>query len=140
MALATIEDFEVRHGATGDDEARVSALLDDASALILGVVDGSIQPWVVGGEGAEVPAAVVAVCIQVAYRAWRNPDGVAREEIGAMVATYRGDDQPDVLRLTRAERSTLRRAAGLATGSVLGSIGVETSFAGPSTTNDLIDS
>lgn len=140
MALATIEDFEARHGEVSDKRDRVEVLLGDASAFILAAVDGSTEPWAMEDDDADIPADVVAICVQVAFRAWHNPLGIAREQLGEAAVTYRGDDQPDVLRLTRAERATLRRAAGLAKGGVLGSVGVETSFAGPAAPNDLVDS
>lgn len=110
MMFASTEDFEARHGLLLDGEVdRVDALLADASALIGSVADGGTAGWVVDGEG--VPAAVAAVCIQVAYRAWRNPDSVAREQIGEMSVTYRGGDQPDAIYLTARERRVVRRAA-----------------------------
>jgi len=126
MALATKQDFEVRHGplASGEVE-RVEALLEDAEALIeleLGVFPDS---WL--GEAPDVPAGAKAVCIQVAYRAWENPDGVAREQLGAAARTYRGTDQADVLWLTSNEARLVRRAAGK---SSLTSIPVETPYSG----------
>jgi hypothetical protein len=126
MALADKSDFEVRHGPlASDEEERVEALLEDAEALVeleLGVFP---EAWV--GEPSEVPAAVKAVCIQVAYRAWENPDSVAREQLGEVARTYRGTDQADALWLTKNEAKLVRRAAGK---SSLTSIPVETPYSG----------
>lgn len=126
MALADRSDFEVRHGPlASDEEERVDALLEDAEALAeleLGVFP---EGWV--GEDPKVPAAVKAVCIQVAYRAWENPDAVAREQLGEVARTYRGTDQADALWLTKNEAKLIRKAAGK---SSLTSIPVETPYSG----------
>jgi len=123
MAFATIEDFEAPHGALGDtDKGVVEARLDDASTLILSEAAESTKEWVTGGD--DPPAAVKLVCIQVAYRAWRNPDGIARQQLGEHAVTYRGDDQPDAIYLTRNERRIIRRAARAASEPRLTSIGL----------------
>jgi hypothetical protein len=128
MAFATTIDFEVRHGPlTGDEEGRVEALLEDAEGLIHVELSGSGAKWLEEGSEEGVPAAVKAVCLQVAYRAWSNSDGVAREELGAAARTYRGTDQADVLWLTKAEARMLRKAASV---SAVTSIQVETSYSG----------
>src|SRR4249919_1205902 len=107
MALATIGDFEARHGPLeSTEEERVETLLEDAEGLVeaeLGLVP---EEW-----AKEVPSAVKAVCIQVAYRAWANPDSIAREQLGEVARTYRGTDQADALWLTKNEARLIRRAA-----------------------------
>lgn len=110
MALATVKDFEDRYG-TADD--RVSAFLDDASALVLSAVDGSEADWATE-ESDEVPAAVMAVVLAITYRAWNNPAGLRSESLGAYSQSWRGDSE-DVLWLTKAERRIVRRAAGTGT-------------------------
>jgi hypothetical protein len=126
--LATTEDFEVRHGPlVGDEADRVEALLEDASALIGLELAGSEADWLKDEPEGDVPAGVKAVCIQVAYRAWANPDSVAREELGAVARTYRGTDQSDALWLTQNEARLIRKAAGT---SSIASIPVETPFSG----------
>lgn len=128
MELATTKDFEVRHAPLAEDEVqRVQALLEDASGMIGTELSGSEAKWLEEGSDEDAPATVKAVCIQVAYRAWNNPDGVAREELGAVARTYRGTDQADVLWLTKNEARMLRKAASV---SAVTSIQVETSYSG----------
>lgn len=126
MELAELSDFEVRHGPlASDEEDQVEALLEDAEALVELELGAFPEEW--AGEDAEVPAAVKAVCIQVAYRAWANPDSVAREQLGEVARTYRGTDQADALWLTKNEARLIRRAAGK---SSLISIPVESPYSG----------
>lgn len=114
--LAEFEDFDARHGPVGPgQEARVEALLEDASSLVLAAASGSAEGWVLGaGESGapDPPPPVVAVCIAVAYRAWNNPGGVKSETLGAHSVAYRGDG-PDALWLTKQERRIIRQAARL---------------------------
>lgn len=109
MALATVKDFEARHGA-GDE--RVEALLDDASALIISELSRSSAKWVTEDEPAEVPTIVKAICVEVAYRAWSNPDQLSSERLGEYVASWQGSGGESTLQLTEKELRTLRRAAG----------------------------
>jgi|GEM_PF-5775836 len=136
MELATTKDFEVRHGPLAEDQQqRVQALLEDASGMIGLELIGAEAKWLEEGSEEDVPAAVKAVCIQVAYRAWSNPDGVAREELGAAARTYRGTDQADVLWLTKNEARMLRKVASV---SSVTSVQVETSYSGdPAETSPL---
>jgi hypothetical protein len=126
--LATKEDFEARHGVLDeDDQKTVDVLLVDAGGLIETELAGSEAAWLGEDFDGEVPAVVKAVCIQAAYRAWVNPDGVAREELGQVAQTYRGTDQADALWLTKNEAKMVRRAAGA---SSIRSIQVETPYSG----------
>jgi hypothetical protein len=128
MALATTGEFESRHGhLEGDDKGVVGALLDDASALILGELAGTEAGWLEEDSEEKPPPLVKAVCIQVAYRAWQNPDSVAREELGEAARTYRGGREAEVLYLTKSELRMLRKAAGA---SSIQSIPVETPYSG----------
>jgi hypothetical protein len=109
--LATIEDFELRHGPPADSEKpQVTALLDDAGALVEAELGELPEGWT--GKDADIPAIVKAVCVQVAYRAWSNPDGIAREELGEVSRAYRGGNDADALWLTENEKRLIRRAAG----------------------------
>lgn len=127
MTLATVEDFEARHGLLGEEDTeRVEALLEDASAFIRGEAGGGNADW--ASDDAEVPPIIRAVCIQVAYRAWVNPDSIAREQLGEMSRTYRGNDQSDAMWLTANERRMIRKAAN---GSTVRSVPVETPYSGP---------
>ena len=88
------------------------------------MVWGSPEGWI--EPNPEVPAIVKAVCVQAAYRAWTNPDGIAREELGEVSRTYRGSNHADALWLTENEKKLIRRAGGKAR---IASIPVETPFA-----------
>lgn len=136
-ALATIQDFTARHGAP-DDESVVGALLEDASALIRAEAAGTDADWVAEDpdEDVTVPAAIRAICVQIAYRAWANPDGVAREELGEASRTLRGTDQADVLWLTKNEARIVRKAAGT---PAIRSIAIETPYSGGTTETHPMD-
>ena len=110
--LATVTDLGLRLGVTlsGTDHDRAVAALDDASALIR--ADAGVA-WVDNEDAlADVPAIVQAVALAVAYRAFRNPDGLAQTSLGDASVSYdRGTAQAAVY-LTRDERRAVRRAAG----------------------------
>lgn len=109
MALATKEDFEARHGAIDD---RAEALLEDASSLILEEASGSELDWVKGVEGPEIPTVIKAICVEMAYRAWANPDALSSESLGQHTQAW-ADRSGEAMRMTKAERRIIRRAAGL---------------------------
>lgn len=112
MTFATVEDFEARHGEVEEAQAEiVETLLGDASDLIVAEVEGSEAEWATDEE-VDPPQTVTAVCVRVAYRAWSNPDALARSEIDDIAAWYRAMG-PDALFLTDLERRALRRIAGL---------------------------
>lgn len=111
MALAENKDFEARHGAADD---RVEHLLADASALIAEEVVGSTAGWARGEKEAEVPATVTAICVEMAYRAWSNPDALSSESLGQHTQAW-ADRSGEAMRVTKAERRVIRRAAGLGT-------------------------
>lgn len=107
--LATIADFEARHGPVELAQGSiVSTLLSDASGLILDEVPDSVAGWVLGTD--LPPAAIVRVCVEVAYRAWRNPDALSTVVLGSLTRSYRASD-PDAFWLTDQERRTVRRSA-----------------------------
>ena len=123
-ALVSLEEFAARLGGiAAADEERAQAALDDASALIR--VEAGTEDWV-DDEGAleTVPDVVVAVCVAVAGRAFRNPDGLRSEQIGTYSVTY--GDATTAVYLTAAERRIVRRAAGMMS---LGSIELESGYA-----------
>jgi len=110
--LASLEALSLRLGVTlaGAEADRAGAILDDASALVRSEAG---RDWV-DDEGAlaDVPAVVESVTLAVAYRAFRNPDGVSQTSLGDASISYdRGDGQAAVY-LTRDERRSVRRAAG----------------------------
>ena len=110
--LASVASLGLRLGATlaGSDAERASAVLDDASALIRAEAG---QNWVDESEElADVPAIVESIALAVAYRAFRNPEGVSQTSLGDASVSYdRGGGQAGVY-LTRDERRAVRRAAG----------------------------
>lgn len=108
---ATLEDFETRKGDVPDeDEEKVSALLDDASALIAAAIAGSTLDWVTGL--AVAPAAVKAICVEVAYRAWSNPDAASQITHADSSLSYTRNGIADALFLTPSEKRVVRGAAG----------------------------
>jgi len=124
-ALVSLEEFAARLGGiAAADEERAQAALDDASALIR--VEAGTEDWV-DDEGAleTVPDVVVAVCVAVAGRAFRNPDGLRSEQIGTYSVSY-GDTTSTAVYLTAADRRIIRRAVGLMS---LGSIELESGYA-----------
>lgn len=127
--LASVEQWEERHGPADD---KVEPLLKDATALILEELSSSESEWVLDGEVTPPPIAV-AVCIQIAYRAWANPDAVHSERLGAASRTYNSGSL-DVLWLTKNEARRLRRAAGT---SGITSIAVETPYSGDPSAGEL---
>jgi hypothetical protein len=119
-ALVSLDDFALRLGGLAAvDEDRAQAALDDASALVR--AEASTEDWVDDEGGLEeVPEVVVAVCVAVAIRAFRNPDGVRQETIGNYSVSYA--DTSTAVFLSPGERRTIRRAVGL---SGLSSISLE---------------
>lgn len=129
--LASVAELSLRLGVTlaGAEADRATAVLDDASALIRGEAGAD---WVDDAEQlADVPAIVASVTLAVAYRAFRNPDGVALTSLGDASVSYdRGDGQAAVY-LTRDERRSVRKAAGA---SAVGAIELTSPWAMPADT------
>lgn len=117
----------------GADLARAQAVLDDTSALIRVVVGDVAAGWVTDDDppalNGDVPDIVVTVCLAVAERAFRNPDGVRSESLGSYAVTYSGSNLAGVF-LTANEKALLRAAGG--TSSVT-SVAMESAFPGPIT-------
>lgn len=122
-ALVSLDDFTLRVGTiTPADEDRAQACLDDASALIRGEAG---KNWTNddGDELADVPDVIAAICVAVAIRAFRNPEGVRSETIGGYAVTYA--DASTAVYLTPGERAQVRRAAGR---SSIGSVTLESPY------------
>lgn len=128
LPLASVTSLGLRLGITltGADAERAAAVLDDASALIRAEAG---TDWLDEAEQLSgVPAVVEAIALAVAYRAFRNPDGVSQTSLGdASVAYDRGTGQAAVY-LTRDERRAVRRAAGT---TVIGAIELASPWAMP---------
>lgn len=112
-ALATTDALALRLGVTFSvsETERAAAVLDDASALIRS--EAGVD-WVdEQGQLLDVPTVVESIALAVAYRAYRNPDGLGQASLGDASVTYdRGPGQSAVY-LTRDERRSIRRAAGI---------------------------
>lgn len=105
--LATLEDVEQRLGGVTldhDAQARVEALLDDASELV------RLEAGTTWEAPAVVPGAVKAVVLRMVDRAYRNPEGFSAESDGDY-SYQRTQVQPGVY-LTDAELRIIRRAMG----------------------------
>ena len=110
--LASLTNLGLRLGVTltGTDAERGTAALDDASALIRAEAGTS---WVDDeGDLLDVPAIVESVTLAVAYRAFRNPDGVSQTSLGDASVSYDRASAQAAAYLTRDERRAVRRAAG----------------------------
>ncbi len=129
--LASLEALSLRLGVTlaGAEADRAGAILDDASALVRSEAG---REWVDDEVVLlDVPAVVESVTLAAAYRAFRNPDGVAQTSLGDASIHYdRGDGQAAVY-LTRDERKAIRRAAGT---SAVGAIELTSPWAMPADT------
>lgn len=126
--LAALPDFEARHGDVPElEQDKVGTLLADATELILDTAEGSDADWVLGEEGAAVPAKVVAVCVAVAYRAWTNPNALARQALGQASYVFRGD-VPDAIYLTDREARIIRKASARST---FRAVTLESPYSGP---------
>lgn len=99
--IISLKDFEDRYHGPVDDPARVTLLLDDASALVREAAGDDFE------DG--VPAAVVPVVVEAVRRAVDNPAGLDSETIGGY--TWRAERSRTGVYLTDAERRTVRRAA-----------------------------
>lgn len=119
-ALATVAALESRLGVapgslTGENLARATSNLDDASALVR--AEGG-REW---ADPAQAPAVVVMVALQVALRAYRNPEGFVSESLGAY--TYRLADGLSSVYLTDEERRIVW-AAGAGGSLGIGSVAI----------------
>lgn len=105
-ALAPVSALAARAGETiSNDDAQAIYFLDAASALIRSETG---RRWLVEGVPTDVPAEVAVICVEVAARLWRNPEGAIQETTGPF--TQRLPDKfADGLFLTATEKSQLAR-------------------------------
>lgn len=116
MALVDVSEFTARLGRELDATETVRAIsaLEDASRLVLDVGDS-------GWTADDVPDVVATVIMQVARRAFENPDGATQKSVGDLSVSYGSTQNAaavGALRLSREERRTVRRAADLTATSV----------------------
>lgn len=111
MALVDVAEFTARLGRTLDatETTRAINAIEDASRLVLDVGDST---W----TDVDVPDVVATVVLQVARRAFDNPDGATQKSMGDASVSYGsagdGRSSPGALYLTKDERRAVRKAAG----------------------------
>lgn len=106
MPLASVAQLEARLGEpvgslAGEDLARATAALDDASAIVLRVGDPA---W----TDATIPDVARVVVLRLARRFWDNPEGLSYEAIGDHTVSRTAANTF----LTPDERALLLDAAG----------------------------
>lgn len=119
-AFAEVEALAERLGIELDPESadglRAAAALADASALIRSEAG---EDWLDEyGELLDVPAIIESITLQVALRAYRNPDAYSQSTVGDVSVSYSRPGGMAGIYLTREERKAVRRAAGHANTSV----------------------
>lgn len=112
FTLASVQDVEQRLGRAIPDNSgelgRVTALLDDASALVR---DAAGTTWIdADGGSLPVPNTIRYVVLRAVERAIRNPDGFSAESDGDY-SYQRTGVEPGVY-LTEGEEKAIRRAMG----------------------------
>jgi hypothetical protein len=106
VALATVEEFEERHGVLDFGErGAVTAHLNDATDLILDVAS---QEW----TQETAPRRIKSICLSVAYRAWSNPDALSQSSMGDVALSYTRGGIADAVFLTKLELAAISRASG----------------------------
>lgn len=116
---ATVEDLQARLGGKPLDDAkrlRAEALLHDASTIIRTVAGGGFEE--------PVPEIVATVCLNMAVRAYHNPEGVRQQSLGQLSTTFASADTG--VAITDEERRLIRSAAGH--GVALSSIQLTTGY------------
>lgn len=108
--LITVDTFETRTGRTltAQQAAQVSALITDASALVVDIVNNTVVTSVWTAPEA-VPASLVPVVVSMVRRGLDNPGGYESETIGSY--RYSGASQAGIF-ATRQEVKAIRRAVG----------------------------
>ena len=102
------------------DAARAGAALDDASALIR--AEAGLTWADDDGELDEVPDLIATLCLKVARRSLRNPDGVTGQSESISDYSLSLQFATADAYITGAERDLIRRAVGV---GGLSSVGVE---------------
>lgn len=127
--LASLEAFTERLGANlgepaSQDGVRAVAALEDASALIRSEAG---TDWVDDHDDLllDIPDVIETICLAVAYRAFRNPDGTTQTSVGDVSVSFSREGVAGAVFLTKAEQRAVRKAAGRSSvGSVLMDAGI----------------
>lgn len=109
LPLAEISDLEEWLGESLDDETtRAGAVLRAASALVRAEAG---RTWIdaTTGDLETVPDEVATVVVQVAARAWRNPNGYTQTTVGDVSVGFGRDAATGGVYLTDGERAILAR-------------------------------
>ena len=138
-ALALVSDLETRlrleaDSLTGLDLEAALVALEDVSALVKAAARdaGLHEPW----TPATVPDDVRVVVVKVALRQYRNPEGIAQENIGGAYSYTLAQGETSAY-LTASEGEIVIRAVAAATGGArgrrgfTGSVRTPSAYAGP---------
>ncbi|MEU5950331.1 hypothetical protein ABZ793_32975 [Micromonospora sp. NPDC047465] len=112
--LATVEQLgklRIGYVPTDAEAERAAGLLTAASDLIRDTADVT---WVDdAGQLVGVPRRVFNICLDVAYRAFDNPQALSQRQIGDSSKAYdrTGREGGEAVYLTKAEEKAVRRAA-----------------------------
>lgn len=103
--FATVDELEIRLGETLAEAGRVrgEALLIDASTIIRAVAHGTWE--------SPIPEVVRTVCLNMALRAFQNPEGVRQQTLGDLSMTF-GSIETGVT-ITELEERLIKIAAGI---------------------------
>lgn len=114
--LITTAQFEARTGRTltASQTTQVNALIDDASALVIDIVNNATTTatWDAATPGT-VPAGIIPVVVSMVRRGLDNPNGYRQESLGSYSYSIGPGDASGIF-ATRAEARAIRRAAGTA--------------------------
>lgn len=113
--LASISLFARKLGYEPQESEldRAETLLDQASELIR---DEAGKTWVTTvGALESVPRRIARICVEVAYRAFTNPEGLSQRSIGDSSKSWdrSGREGGEAVYLTDVEERAVRKAAGL---------------------------
>lgn len=113
--LADMRMFGDRLGYDPEETelARAEHLLDAASEAIR---DESGRTWIAETGALEaVPLRISRICVEAAYRAFTNPEGLTQRSLGDSSKSYdrSGREGGEIVYLTEQERRAVRRAAGV---------------------------
>lgn len=104
--LASLDELTARLGDQDIDDVQAAAFLDDASALVR--LEAG-QTWLTDADVLEeVPRAVVMVVLNVARRAYLNPEGSIQPTAGPFSDRF-DEARAQVFYLTDTERLVLQR-------------------------------
>lgn len=128
--LASFDQLARKLGYTPEDAERTRAedILDSASELIRDVAG---KTWVSTTTGVleSVPRRVRSICVEVAYRAFGNPQGLSQRTIGDDSKSFDRAKREggEAVYLTTAEEKAIRKAAA---GSSLVSVTLVSPYSG----------